>query len=268
MDHKPMTIEAERMGPPSRLLLLLEMRAFWELGAFFASIPMMRMMPRGDGHSVLVLPGLMAGDTSTKPLRAFLEDRGYVPYGWDLGRNYGPRPGVEEGMTAKLNEIAEQSGRKVSIIGWSLGGLYARVLAHRAPGIVRQVITLGTPFTGDPRASNAWRLYELTSGLSVDDPHWREALEGSLTVPVTSIYSRSDGIVSWQCSVERERAQAENIEVEGSHCGLGVNPAVLYAIAHRLAQPEGEWRPFRAVPMHRMLYPDPGRERQAVFGAT
>ena len=263
-----MTIEAARMGPPSRLLLLLEMRAFWELGAFFASIPMMRMMPRGDGHSVLVLPGLMAGDTSTKPLRAFLEDRGYVPYGWDLGRNYGPRPGVEEGMTAKLEEIAEQSGRKVSIIGWSLGGLYARVLAHRAPGIVRQVITLGTPFTGDPRASNAWRLYELTSGLSVDDPHWREALEGSLTVPVTSIYSRSDGIVSWQCSVERERAQAENIEVEGSHCGLGVNPAVLYAIAHRLAQPEGEWRPFRAVPMHRMLYPDPGRERQAVFGAT
>ncbi|HTN26782.1 MAG TPA: alpha/beta hydrolase [Burkholderiales bacterium] len=268
MDHKPMTIEAERLGPPSRFLLLLELRAFWELGAFFASIPVLRMMPRGDGHSVLVLPGLMASDTSTRPLRAFLQDRGYVPYGWDLGRNYGPRAGIEDGMTAKLKEIADNSGRKVSVIGWSLGGLYARVLANRAPDIVRQVITLGTPFTGDPRASNAWRLYEMTSGLSVDDSRWHEALKAPITVPATSIYSRSDGIVTWQCSVERERAQAENIEVEGSHCGLGVNPAVLYAIAHRLAQPEGEWQPFRSVAMHRMLYPDPDRGRQAAFSAT
>ena len=263
-----MTIEAERLGPPSRLLLLLEMRAFWELGAFFASTPLLRMMPRGDGHSVFVLPGLMASDTSTRPLRAFLEDRGYSPCGWDLGRNYGPQPGVEEGMTAKLKEIADKTGRKVSVIGWSLGGLYARVLANRAPDIVRQVITLGTPFTGDPRASNAWRLYELTSGLSVDDSHWREVLKAPITVPVTSIYSRSDGIVNWQCSVERERPQAENIEVEGSHCGLGHNPAALYAIANRLAQPEGEWRPFRSVPLHRMVFPDPDRGRQAVFSAA
>jgi pimeloyl-ACP methyl ester carboxylesterase len=268
MEHKPMIIEAERMGPPSRFLLLLELRAFWELGAFFASIPVLRMMPRGDGHSVLVLPGLMASDTSTRPLRAFLQDRGYASYGWDLGRNYGPREGIEDGMTAKLKEIADESGRKVSVIGWSLGGLYARVLANRAPDIVRQVITLGTPFTGDPRASNAWRLYEMTSGLSVDDSRWREALKAPITVPVTSIYSRSDGIVTWQCSVERERAQAENIEVEGSHCGLGVNPAALYAIAHRLAQPEGEWQPFRSVALHRMLFPDPARGRQAVFSAA
>ena len=98
----PTVIEAERLGPPSRLLLLLEMRAFWELGAFFASIPALRMMPRGDGHSVFVLPGLMASDTSTRPLRAFLQDRGYEPHGWDLGRNLGPRPGIEDGMTAKL----------------------------------------------------------------------------------------------------------------------------------------------------------------------
>ena len=263
-----MVIEAERLGPPSRLLLMLELRAFWELGAFFASIPMLRMMPRGDGHSVLVLPGLMASDTSTRPLRSFLQDRGYVPYGWELGRNYGPRAGIEEGMTAKLTEIAEKSGRKVSVIGWSLGGLYARVLANRLPDIVRQVLTLGTPFSGDPRASNAWRLYEMTSGLSVEDQRWREALKAPIAVPVTSIYSRSDGIVSWQCSVERERAQAENIEVEGSHCGLGHNPAVLYAIAHRLAQPEGEWQPFREVALHRMLFPDPERDRRAVFSAA
>ncbi|MGH8674860.1 MAG: lipase family alpha/beta hydrolase [Burkholderiales bacterium] len=263
-----MVIEAKRLGPPSRLLLLLELRAFWELGAFFASIPALRMMPRGDGHSVLVLPGLMVGDTSTRPLRAFLQDRGYSPHGWDLGRNYGPRPGVEDGMARKLKEIAERSGRKVSVIGWSLGGLYARVLGNRVPEIVRQIITLGTPFTGDPRASNAWRLYELTSGLSVDDPHWRNALRAPTAVPTTSIYSRTDGIVTWRCSVERARPRAENIEVEGSHCGLGHNPAALYAIAHRLAQPEGEWQPFRSVALHRVLYPDPDRGKRAVFSAA
>jgi len=143
-----------------------------------------------------------------------------------------------------------------------------RALAIKAPEAVRQVITLGSPFTGDPRASNAWRLFEMTSGLSVDDPHWRTVLKGPINVPATSIYSRSDGIVTWQCSVERERAQAENIEVEGSHCGLGHNPAVLYAIAHRLAQPEGEWQPFRSVAMHRMLYPDPERGKQAEPSAS
>ena len=264
----PKVIEAERLNPPSRLLLALEWRAFWELGAFFASIPVLRMMPRGDGHAVLVLPGLMADDASTRLLREFLLDRGYSPHGWELGRNYGPREGVEDGMTAKLTQIAERSGRKVSVIGWSLGGLYARALAARSPDIVRQVITLGTPFTGDPRASNAWRLYEMTSGMSVDDAHWRDVLKAKLAVPATSIYSRSDGIVTWQCSVEDDRPQCENIEVEGSHCGLGHNPAVLYAIAHRLAQPEGEWQPFRSVALHRMLYPDPSRGKQAVFSAA
>jgi alpha/beta hydrolase family protein len=262
-----MVIEAKRLEPPSRLLLLMELRAFWELGAFFASIPALRMMPRGDGHPVLVLPGLMASDTSTRPLRAFLQDRGYVPHGWEMGRNYGPRSGIEDAMTAKLKEIAAQSGRKVSLIGWSLGGLYARALATKAADSVRQIITLGTPFTGDPRASNAWRLFEYTSGLSVDDAHWRKVLKDPPPVPTTSIYSRTDGIVTWQCSVERERPQAENIEIEGSHCGLGHNPAALYAIADRLAQPEGEWQPFRRIALHRLLYLDPDRSKQAVFSA-
>ena len=251
--------EAERLEPPSRLLLALELRAFWELGAFFAWIPLLRMMPRGDGHSVLVLPGLMASDTSTRPLRACLEDRGYVPHGWEMGRNYGPRPGVENGLERCLKDVAERSGRKVSIIGWSLGGLYARMLATRSPEAVRQVITLGTPFTGDPRASNAWRVFEMTSGHSVDDPYLRHALRQPPSMPTTSIYSRSDGIVSWQCSLEGARPQAENIEVEGSHCGLGHNPAVLYAIADRLAQREGEWQPFRSKSLPRLLYPDPER---------
>jgi len=263
-----MVIEAERVGPPSRLLMLLELRALWELGAFFASIPLLRLMPRGDGHPVLVLPGLVASDISTQPLRVFLQDRGYAAHGWELGRNYGPRPGVEDAMLRKLKELSQRTKRKVSLVGWSLGGLYARMLANKSPDDVRMVITLGSPLTGNPRASNAWRLFEYASGQSVDAPHWQKVLRDPTAVPTTSIYSRSDGIVTWQCSVERNRHQAENIEVEGSHCGLGHNPAALYAIADRLAQPEGDWRPFRSVDFNRWLYLDPDRGKHATFSTA
>jgi len=263
-----MVVDAERVKPPSNALMLLEMRAMWELGAFFALLPLLRMAPRGDGHPVLVLPGLVASDLSTRPLRAFLDDRGYAAHGWDMGRNLGPRPGVEEQMLRRLKEVAQKHDRKVSLVGWSLGGLYAKILANRSANEVRQLITLGSPITGDPRASNSWRLYEYTSGQSVDDPERRAVLRQQTAVPTTSIFSRSDGIVAWRCSLERDRREAENIEVVGSHCGLGHNPAVLYAIADRLAQPEGQWRPFRSVAVHRLMYPDPERGQRASFSAA
>ena len=231
-------------APPSRELLLLEARALWELGAFFASYPLLRLSPRGDGHPVLVLPGLAAGDASTRPLRRFLADQGWTAYGWRLGPNHGPRPGAEDAMQARLAEIAERHGRKVSLVGWSLGGVFAREMARRAPHQVRQVVTLGSPFAGAPKASNAWRLYERLSGSKVEDWPHRETMKSAPPVPSTAIYSRSDGIVAWQGCLEREGPLSENIEVPGSHCGLGHNPAALHAVADRLAQPEGAWRPF------------------------
>jgi pimeloyl-ACP methyl ester carboxylesterase len=145
-----------------------------------------------------------------------------------------------------LTSIYESAGRKVSVIGWSLGGVYARDLALQAPDMVRSVITLGSPFANDIRATNATRLYELVSGEGVDDvPGLREAIAGDLPVPATSIYSRTDGIVNWRTSLLRPSATAENIEVHfASHLGIGVNPAALWAVADRLAQPEGEFRHF------------------------
>ncbi|TAM33903.1 MAG: alpha/beta fold hydrolase [Burkholderiaceae bacterium] len=250
--------------PPSRELLMLEVRAIAELGAFFSMAPLLRLAPRGDGHPVLVLPGLVASDVSTRPLRAFLIDRGYRAHGWKLGRNLGPRPGVEDAMRARLAELHERYQRKVSVIGWSLGGVYARELARLAPAQVRSVITLGSPFAGDPRASNARQIYESVSQRGSDDPHpWRAHMKEPPPVPATAIYSRSDGIVAWQGCLEREGPQTENIEVEGSHSGLGHNPVVLYAIADRLAQPEGGWRPFERVGLRRLIYPDPHRDARA-----
>src|SRR4030095_1152400 len=132
-----MQAAAQAIHPPSRTLLLLEGRALWELGAFAASLPILSQAPRGDGHPVLVLPGLIASDLSTRPLRSFLNGQGYKAHGWGLGRNLGPRPGVPSMMLARLRELHQRYERKISLVGWSLGGVFARELAKQAPEAVR-----------------------------------------------------------------------------------------------------------------------------------
>lgn len=241
--------------------MLLEGRAIPEFSAFLGSLPLLSLAPRGDGHPVLVLPGLVTSDISTRPLRAFLNRQGYAVSGWGLGRNFGPRPGIVDGMLSLLREMNESSGRKVSVVGWSLGGVYARQLAKMEPDRVRSVITLGSPFGGEPTATNAWRVYEFVSGKraadTVDD--FGGAVSDPPPVPSTAIYSRTDGICAWQICMEPRSARTENIEVQGSHCGLGHNPSVVYAIADRLAQDEGEWRPFHRSGWRSLVYADPNR---------
>lgn len=249
---------APHIAAPSRLLQLLELRAAWEFAAGVAALPWLRLAPSGDGHPVLVLPGLVASDASTSLLRAFLTRRGHDVHGWGLGRNYGPRPGVEEAMLATIDRLHARSGRTVSLIGQSLGGAYARLLAAQRPDAVRCVVTLGSPVGGHPRASNAWRVYEFTSGNSAVDPRRWQQVTQAPRVPTTSIYSRSDGVVAWRSSVEASaRARTENIEVVSSHLGMAVHPAVLFAVAERLAQPEGRWQPFERRGWRAAVFPKP-----------
>src|ERR1700761_1297530 len=186
--------------PPSRALMLLETRALPELGAFFLLQPWLAMTPPGDGHPVLVLPGLLADDGSTRPLRSFLKSRGYAVHGWKLGRNLGLRGTIETDMKARIDELYERHGRrKISLVGWSLGGLYARQLAKLVPEKIRCMISLGSPFAGAPQSTNAWRVYELASGHKVSEPDLlTEQLAEAPPVPTTSIFSRSDGICAWQ----------------------------------------------------------------------
>jgi pimeloyl-ACP methyl ester carboxylesterase len=241
--------------------MLLEGRAIPEFGAFLGALPLLSLAPRGDGHPVLVLPGLVTSDISTRPLRAFLKRQGYTVSGWGLGRNFGPRPGIQEGMLTLLRELNETSGRKVSIVGWSLGGVYARQLAKMEPDRVRSVVTLGSPFGGQPTATNAWRIYEIVSGRRAadQDTSFGGTIADPPPVPTTAIFSRTDGICAWQVCVEQVSPKTENIEVQGSHCGLGHNPAVVYALADRLAQAEGRWRPFHRSGWRALVYPDPNR---------
>jgi pimeloyl-ACP methyl ester carboxylesterase len=235
---------------PNALLLMLEGRAPWEFAAMLASSPVLNRaldkLPPGDGHPVLVFPGLAAADFTTVPLRNFLRDRGYVPYPWEQGFNFGPREGVLERCVEMIDLLHRRHQQPVSLIGWSLGGVYAREVAKERPQHTRCVITLGTPFTGHPRATNAWRVYEWVSGQSVHDPALLEQVRRPPPVPTTSIYSRTDGVVAWQCSINEESPLAENIEVHASHMGMGLNPLAFYAIADRLAQDPAHWQRFDA----------------------
>lgn len=254
--------EQQTLKPPSKLLFALELRTLPELGGFLATLPLLlATTPRGDGHPVIVFPGLVTSDRSTTALRRFLKAKGYDVHGWELGRNYGPLPGIERRMVEQVERLNDESGRKVSLVGWSLGGIYARQLAKLMPERIRSVITLGSPFGGDPRATNAWKLYEFTSGHRIDDRerHMGGAISDAPPVPTTAIYSRTDGICAWQNCIERDGPLAENIEVEGSHCGLGHHPAAVYAVADRLSQPEGDWRKFDRTGVRGVVFPDPAR---------
>ncbi len=168
-----MSAAAQTLSPPSKTLMFLEGRAISELGAFLGALPLLSLAPRGDGHPVLVLPGLVASDTSTRPLRSFLKSRGYAVSGWRQGRNLGLRHGVQDAMVDLVQELNDAHGRKVSLVGWSLGGLYARQLAKMMPERVRAVITLGSPFASGPKATNAWQVYEMASGRRADEEDHR-----------------------------------------------------------------------------------------------
>jgi len=202
---------------------------------------------QGDGHPVLVLPGFMASDTSTKPLREFIDRIGYTPYAWDLGRNYA-KVSFLNALSDKLIEIHKEHKRPITIIGWSLGGVYARQIAKLNPKIVRQVITMGSPFRGITKSNNASWLYNLLPGNKriVDlDPDLLADLPMPAPVPTTAIYTKEDGIVPWKfCMEENEDALHQNIQVRGSHLGLGVNLSVFEIIADRLQYEKAYWTHF------------------------
>lgn len=241
------------MNPPSKFLLMLEVfRSICEYAqSIFLTIPLQYISPRGDGHPVVIIPGLGTADGSTYYIRNFLSSLGYNVYPWGFGRNMGPRRGLDKlikDVEKRVRDISnENGGVKVSVIGWSLGGIYARELAKNAPDVVRQVITLGTPFKANPNSTNATRLYELLSkDRSHKDPHIMRSISIKPNVPFTSIYSKTDGVVAWKSSIEEETDISENIEVPiASHLGLGHNPITMHIIADRLSQPEMCWRHYK-----------------------
>ena len=244
-------IDGQRIERPSRALFMSEwIRAPHELAAFYLAYPLLAMGPRGDGHPVLVLPGMLADDATTEPLRRIIAARGLRAFPWQLGPNVGPAREIMTAIPRRIAQLHERSGQTVSLVGWSLGGVLAREFARQCPEHVRDVVTLGSPLrlraSDPPDLTTVGRIYQALRPLHdprfVDAP--RETAHPQLPCPSTSIYSRSDGVVPWRACVDDADATHENVEVVASHCGLGVNPAPVTVVLDRLVQPGGEWRPY------------------------
>jgi pimeloyl-ACP methyl ester carboxylesterase len=258
-------MEQRRFTPPPALLLGFESLGVIERGVF--SVAAGRFAPRcvNDNGAVLVLPGFTASDRSTRPLRRTLRSKGFPVHGWGLGANVGPHPRIVGGLERRLAELHDRYGAPVRLVGWSLGGIYARELARRHPDLVHLVVTLGSPYRFRP--GDRGHTSELYNAVApADDPFLgrrvAEEHRPPVPVPTTSIYSRFDGIVRWQACVEPVGPTSENVEVFGTHTGLGWNVAALYAIADRLNQPRGDWRPFAPPLRLRHLFPRPSAGRR------
>lgn len=235
---------------PRLLWTLTEPRAVIDLAAFYAARSRLKKLPKGDGHPVLVVPGFLSNDGATLLLRKLLRDLGYRTYGWGQGANHNINDEVIDRVTAKLKRVYVRNGhRKVSLIGWSLGGVVARELAKQNPDIVRGVITLGSPVSGQFEHTPAYKIYKSMNGNPSDeDLEFYLTIKDPPPVPSTSVYSKSDGIIAWQHSLQIETPIAENIEINVGHFGMAVSPIVMKILANRLAQPEGEWEKYSAKP--------------------
>jgi hypothetical protein len=226
--------EAATLHPPSLWTALGESRVMLEAARGLAGWITSTPTPAGSGP-VLVIPGLLATDATTWPLRRRLAERGFHVYPWELGVNRGPRPGVLRQLAHRVRKIAREHGAPVQLVGWSLGGVLARVIANRTRAYVSRVVTLGSPLSGDPSCSRLGPVFRAACG-KLDPRRVRRLLRESKTVPVTSICSRSDGVVAWEASAE-VGADGKVIAVESTHLGLVVNPEVLQVVAEELCPP-------------------------------
>lgn len=253
--------------PPSAWLALTEAhRAVVEIVSLQLSHRALAKSPSGDGHPVMVLPGFMGADGYSAPFRRFLKKRNYDVQGWGLGRNLGPRNGVVERLEESVNRMCDKHGGTVSLVGHSLGGIYAREIARLMPDSIRQVISLGSPFgEGRQTASYPARVFRALNPLD-EIPLDQGLLAEAPPVPTTSVYSHGDGIVNWITSVQSNgHSQTQNIRIRGSHCGMTVNPAVWFLVAERLAQDEGQWQPFEPRKWASVLYPEPVQDSTAAL---
>jgi pimeloyl-ACP methyl ester carboxylesterase len=222
---------------PSPLLLALEMRVFAELPRFALKTWSLHVLPRGNGLPLIVLPGFLAGDLATLPLRRALQRLGHAAYGWGQGVNLGMRPQLKQRLAQRLLKLHARHQAPVALIGWSLGGVFAREMARHHAHAVRHVFTLGSPIGGDPQANHMRTLFRLVNRgqTAQPDPEGFLRRQTPPPVPCTAIYSKSDGIVAWRCCLERPAPNTENVEVRGTHFGLIVNDQVLRILAERLA---------------------------------
>ena len=228
------------LSPPSPALRYLEARALLEVASLLPNAPWLVGEPRGDGRKVFLIPGFLADDRSMWPLRRFLSFLGYDARGWGLGRNTGDPEALADALIARLDS-SDLDDERITLIGWSLGGVVARLVAMQRKELVREVVTLGTPVEGGPKYTAAGSIYAEKRGLDLDEFEQRvhEMNREGLGVPLTVIYSRTDAIVNWRAAIDRYNPQAKHVQVPGSHVGLAFSPRVWRIVARTLHASSG-----------------------------
>ena len=206
----------------------------FDLARTRAQAPQLAQAIRGDGRQILLIPGLLASEQRMEPLRAVLNAAGYEAHGWGMGRNFGPRPDSLEQIDRRVDAIRRTTGTPVTLVGWSLGGLFAREYAKYATDKVNGVVTMGTPFSGDPRANHAWRLYQLVSGFPVDRPPFTCRREEKPPVPTIALWSRRDGVILPECARGRVGERDRAMEVDCTHMGFAAAPEGILAVGRAL----------------------------------
>jgi len=221
-------------------------RATWE---FLAHAMARSPVAIGDGHPVIIFPGMGTDGRAVAPLRKHCASLGYNALDWGWGFNTGP----QDDLDAWMDDLAQHTAnllrgynQTATLIGLSLGGLYARELAKVLKPQVRQVITIGTPFNAAADHTNVGWLFRMLTGTSQEiAPALSARLRTPPPVPTTSLYSRTDGVVAWQtCRHDKLSPLVQDIEVDGSHMGMGWNREILDVVANRLGQRPGKWKPY------------------------
>jgi pimeloyl-ACP methyl ester carboxylesterase len=236
--HLPGPVAGERPdGPPATLLALGELGSPLDAARLVGAWPRLSQAPRGDGHLVVDIPGWRAPEVTGAPLRHYLRRLGYDARGWGFGTNTGdPRRDVER-LSARVLELVDDTGAAASLVGWSLGGVIAREVARRHPDAVRRVITYGTPVTGGAAHTTVARASAGRGDGDTERVARRLRPTTPIPVPLTVVFSRRDGIVSWRACLDHTSPHVEHVEVSSTHLGMGVDPDVWSVVAERLAVP-------------------------------
>lgn len=234
-----MPIPGRPTRAPTQWEAMRELRVPLDVTRLFMKAPMLARQPRGAGQPVMVLPGFGAGDPSTAPLRHYLRWLGYEAHGWAMGTNLGHVATLLPPLIQRVQVIADAHRRRVRLVGWSLGGTLARQITRAAPPLVERVVTLASPVVGGPKYTTVGRVYE-RRGFDLDALAELADRFAELPreVPVTAVYSRTDGVVSWTACIDTVNTWVEHVEVGSTHIGMGVDPDVMRIVARRLAQPD------------------------------
>lgn len=250
--------EVKPVKPPHWLLATSDgARAMYEAASLVYTPSWLATLPKGDGHPVMIIPGFAGDDTYNKPLIMFLKRLGYHAVGWKQGRNLGHSTLEPHNLGLRISKLFHHEKRKITLIGHSLGGVFAREAAKHHPERVRQVISLGSPIGEQRREASALNtVYESLNRRpgQTDESRWHQPPP----VPTTAVYSRQDGVLDWRVCLQcNGHEKTENIEICGSHNGMTLNPMAWAVIANRLHNPLDNWQPFRENGLLRWMTPRP-----------